>query len=288
MRDWVRAGHSRGMTIPAVRLNDEHLLPSIGLGTYGLRGTAGVASILSGIDAGYRLLDTALNYENEREVGEAVRGSGIDRAEFVVTTKLPGRFHGREDTIEGFDESLANLDLDYVDLYLIHWPLPKVNKYVDSWRAMIDLREGGLVRAIGVSNFTVAQLSRLEAETGVIPVVNQVEMHPYFPQNELRKFHAEKGIQTESWSPLAARNALVTDETVGSIAREHGVTAAQAVLRWHVQLGSVPIPKSSDAGRQRENADIFDFQLSDEEVARISGLASGRLWAGDPDEHEEF
>ncbi|WP_213814089.1 aldo/keto reductase [Glaciihabitans sp. dw_435] len=276
------------MTIPVVRLNDEHLLPAIGLGTYGLRGTAGVASILSGIDAGYRLLDTALNYENEREVGEAVRGSGIDRAEFVITTKLPGRFHGLEDTVAGFDESLGNLGLDYVDLYLIHWPLPKVNKYVDSWRAMIDLRESGLVRAIGVSNFTIDQLTRLEGETGVLPVVNQVELHPYFPQAELRAFHSEKGIQTESWSPLAARNALVTDATVGAIAREHGVTPAQVVLRWHVQLGSVPIPKSSNADRQRENADIFDFALSDEEIARISGLESGRLWAGDPDEHEEF
>jgi 2,5-diketo-D-gluconate reductase A len=192
------------------------------------------------------------------------------------------------ETFVGFEESRALLGLDYVDLYLIHWPLPKVGKYLDSWRAMIELRERGLVRSIGVSNFTVDQLTRLSDETGVVPAVNQIELHPRFPQAQLRQFHAEHGIVTESWSPLGTRSEITAEPVITRAAANHGVTPTQAVLRWHTQLGAIPIPKSADPGRQRENIDLFGFELTEDEVAEISALESGRLWGGDPDTHEEF
>ena len=274
------------MTSPTRPLNDGRTLPALGLGTYGLRGDDGIASVVSALDAGYRLIDTALNYENEREVGEGVRASPVDRADIAVTTKLPGRHHGFDETLRSFDESLAGLGLDYVDLYLIHWPLPAVDKYVDSWRAMIRLRGEGLVRSIGVSNFTAAHLERLVGETGVVPAVNQIELHPRFPQREMRAVHEKHSIVTESWSPLGSgvgRESLIT-----SIAEAHAVTPAQVVLRWHLQLGAVPIPKSADEQRQRENLDVFRFELTDAEVEAISTLESGRLWDADPETHEEF
>jgi diketogulonate reductase-like aldo/keto reductase len=274
------------MTSPTRPLNDGRTLPALGLGTYGLRGDDGIASVVSALDAGYRLIDTALNYENEREVGEGVRASPVDRADIAVTTKLPGRHHGFDETLRSFDESLAGLGLDYVDLYLIHWPLPAVDKYVDSWRAMIRLRGEGLVRSIGVSNFTAAHLERLVGETDVVPAVNQIELHPLFPQREMRAVHEKHSIVTESWSPLGSgvgRESLIT-----SIAEAHAVTPAQVVLRWHLQLGAVPIPKSADEQRQRENLDVFRFELTDAEVEAISTLESGRLWDADPETHEEF
>ena len=179
----------------------------------------------------------------------------------VITTKLPGRHHGFDETLASFEQSRKKLDLDWVDLYLIHWPLPRVDKYVDSWRAMISLREKGLVRSIGVSNFTADMLTRLIDETSVVPVVNQVELHPYFPQAELRAFHDEHDIRTESWSPLAKRSDLMQEPVIVELAAAHGVTPAQVVLRWHVELGAVPIPKSSDAARRRANLDVFGFAL---------------------------
>lgn len=283
------------MSIPLRTLNDGHIIPSIGLGTYNLRGDEGIASITSAIGSGYRLLDTALNYENEREVGEAIRAAAsletpVKRNELYVTTKLPGRHHGYTETLDSFEESLGNLGLEYVDLYLIHWPLPRVDKYVDSWRAFIELRERGLVRSIGVSNFTPEYLTRLVLETGIAPAVNQVEMHPLFPQAKLRAFHDAHNIVTQAWSPLGSRHAKIADNPViGDIAGAHGVTPTQVVLRWHLQLGSIPIPKSGDPARQRENLDVFDFELADAEIAAISALDSGRrLWGGDPETHEEF
>nr|WP_167261202.1 aldo/keto reductase [Frigoribacterium endophyticum] len=273
---------------PSVGLADGHTIPALGLGTYGMDGDEGAAQVVGAIESGYRLLDTALNYGNEGAVGEAIRRVDVPRDELVVTTKLPGRHHGYEEALASFEESRAALGVDVVDLYLIHWPLPRVDKYVDAFRAFVKLQEDGLVRSVGVSNFTEAHLQRLADETGVVPVINQVELHPYFPQAELRAVHERMGIVTESWSPLAKQSELLTETVVTDIARAHGKTPTQVVLRWHVQLGAVPVPKSADPGRQRENLDVFDFELTEAEVVAISGLERGRLWDGDPETHEEF
>ncbi|HEY9324075.1 MAG TPA: aldo/keto reductase [Agromyces sp.] len=276
------------MIAPAYALRDGNTIPAVGLGTYGLDDQAGIEAITAGIADGYRLIDTAFNYGNEEAVGEAIRRTDVDRSDLVITTKLPGKHHGFDETIASFEQSRSRLDLDWVDLYLIHWPLPRLGKYLESWRAMISLREKGLVRAIGVSNFTPEMLTRLIDSTGIVPVVNQVELHPYFPQEELRAFHDEHDIRTVSWSPLAKRTELLQEPVVVEVAAAHGVTPAQAVLRWHVELEAVPIPKSSDAARRRENLDVFGFSLTTEEVDAISALSRGRIWGGDPDTHEEF
>lgn len=276
------------MTIPTTRLADGAVVPRLGFGTYRLTGEDGMRAIRSALESGYRLLDTAARYGNEAEVGEAIRSSGVDPAEVIVTTKLPGRDHGYEATLASARESLHRLGRERIDLYLIHWPLPRMDRYVDSWRAMIDLRDQGLVRSIGVSNFTPSMLTRLIEETGVAPVVNQVELHLYFPQRELREFHAAAGIQTASWSPLARRTELLAEPAVVRIARAHGIAPTRVVLRWHIELGSIPIPKSADPARQRENADVFGFSLSAAEVEELSALERGRIWGGDPVTHEEF
>ncbi|RZI94908.1 MAG: aldo/keto reductase, partial [Microbacterium sp.] len=273
------------ISIPTVTLNDGTSFPELGLGTYNLRGEEGIDAMVAAVASGYRLLDSAVNYENEREVGEAVRRSGI-RDELIVTTKVPGRDHGFDETVRSAEGSLDRLGLDRLDLYLIHWPNPSVGRYVETYRAMLALRDDGKVGSVGVSNFTERMLAELIEQTGVAPAVNQVEMHPYFPQQALRAFHAANGIRTESWSPLARRSELLTERVIADVAAAHGVTPTQAVLRWHVQLSSTPIPKSADPGRQVENADVFGFSLTDDEVAAISALERGRLWDGDPDTHE--
>jgi 2,5-diketo-D-gluconate reductase A len=274
--------------IPTVTLNDGSPFPQLGLGTYNLRGDDGIAAIVAAIDSGYRLLDTAVNYENEREVGEAMRRSGLDRDELIVTSKIPGRHHGREEAVASIEASLRELGLERIDLQLIHWPNPSVAKQVETWQGMIDARDRGLVRSIGVSNFTEAMLTELIDRTGVTPAVNQVELHPYFPQTALREFHAEHGIRTESWSPLARRSELLTEQIIQELAVVHDVSPTQVVLRWHIELGTTPIPKSADADRQRENADVFGFSLPEAQVAAISALERGRLWGADPDTHEEM
>jgi 2,5-diketo-D-gluconate reductase A len=276
------------MTAPSIGLADGRTIPALGLGTYGMDGDEGAGQVATAIESGYRLLDTALNYGNEAAVGEAVRRVDVPRDELVVTSKLPGRHHGYDETLASFEETRKNLGLDFVDLYLIHWPLPRVDKYVDSFRAFVKLQEDGLVGSVGVSNFTEEHLQRVADETGVVPVVNQIELHPYFPQAGMRAVHERMGIVTESWSPLAKQSELLQEAVVTEIATAHGRTPTQVVLRWHVQLGAVPVPKSADPGRQRENLDVFDFELSDDEVRRISGLERGRLWDGDPETHEEF
>ncbi|NHI16298.1 aldo/keto reductase [Microbacterium sp. CBS5P-1] len=276
------------MSIPRITLNDGGSFAAIGLGTYKLTGEEGIAAVAAGIEAGYRVLDTAVNYGNEREVGEGVRRSGADRDEIVVTTKIPGRHHGFDEAIASGRESNETLGLGRIDLLLIHWPNPSVDKYVETFRGMIALQEEGVVRSVGVSNFTEPMLERLIEETGVTPAVNQVELHPYFPQADLRAFHTSRGIRTESWSPLARRSELLAEPTIAEIADTHGVTPTQAVIRWHVQSGSTPIPKSQNPARQVENADVFGFELSDAEMHRIDSLERGRLWDGDPDTHEEM
>jgi 2,5-diketo-D-gluconate reductase A len=276
------------MTVPEYALRDGNRIPALGLGTYGLDDEAGVDAVLSAIDDGYRLIDTAYNYGNEAAVGEALRRTSVDRSDLVITTKLPGRHHGTEETLASFEESRRRLGLEWVDLYLIHWPNPSVDRYVETWRTMITLREKGLVRSIGVSNFTEGMLTRLLDETGLMPVVNQVELHPYFPQTALRAFHDEYGIRTESWSPLAKRSELLQEPLITELAARYGVTPAQLVLRWHVELESIPIPKSADAERRRTNLDVFGFQLLPEDVEAISSLERGRLNDADPEVHEEM
>jgi len=275
------------ISIPTHTLNDGTKIPALGLGTWPMDEAEAERAVAAALESGYRLVDTATNYRNETGVGRGVAAAGVPREEVLVTTKLPGRQHGYEETLASFEESRARLGLEYVDLYLIHWPLPRVDKYVDSWKAMIKLREDGLVRSIGVSNFTPAHIERLEKETGVLPSVNQIELHPLFPQDELRAFHAGKGIVTESWSPLGRGSDLLKDPAVAAAAEAHGVTPGQVILRWHLQLGALPIPKSGDPERQRANLDVFGFELSESEVAAIGDREHRRL-GGDPEEHEEF
>ncbi|HEX5566789.1 MAG TPA: aldo/keto reductase [Streptomyces sp.] len=274
-------------SIPSHTLNDGTTIPALGLGTWPMDDAEAERAGTTALESGYRLIDTAANYRNETGVGRAVARAGVPREEIVVTTKLPGRHHGYEETLASFEESRARLGLEYVDLYLIHWPLPRVDRYVDSWRAMIDLRERGLVRSIGVSNFTAEHIGRLERETGVLPSVNQIELHPYFPQEDLRAHHAAKGVLTESWSPLGRGSKLLDDLAVAAVAEAHGVTPAQAVLRWHLQLGALPVPKSSDPARQRANLDVFGFALDDAQMRTVSDRAHRRI-GGDPEVHEEF
>lgn len=275
-------------SIPNYRLNDGNDLPAFGFGTYPLTGDDGARAIGTAIDAGYRLLDTAVNYGNEDAVGRAIAASGVARDDFLITTKVPGRHHGR-DVTASFNQSLAALGVDTIDLYLIHWPNPSVGLFVETFESMIRFQDRGLVRSIGVSNFTIEFLTRLKNETGLFPAVNQIELHPYFPQTELLAFHAANGIRTESWSPLGKASDVKSAEAVTTAASAHGVTPAQAILRWHVQLGSIPLPKSADPVRQLENLDVFGFELTDAEMAAITALGrkDGRLFGGDPLTHEE-
>ncbi|WP_209374004.1 aldo/keto reductase [Brevibacterium renqingii] len=275
--------------IPTLDLNDGRAIPQLGLGIYAMKGAEGVDAIVNAVDTvGYRLLDTAVNYENEREVGEAIANSAVDREELFVTSKIPGRHHGYEESIASTEESLARLGLDYLDLHLIHWPNPSVGKYLDTWRGLIELRERGLVKSIGVSNFTEAMLTELIEATGVTPAVNQVELHPYFPQTELIDFHRSIGVQTEAWSPLYRDQGLFDETPITEAATAYGVAPAQVVLRWHLEIGSLPIPKSANPDRQRSNADVFDFSLTPAEVGAISALERGRMKDRDPLSHEEM
>lgn len=276
-------------SIPTQTLNDANTLPAIGFGTYPLKGPDGIEAITSALDCGYRLLDTALNYGNETEVGEAIRRSGLVRDEIQVASKLPGRHHAYDEAVASLRGSLERLGLDHLDLYLIHWPNPSVDRYAEAWRALVDLQKEGLVRSIGVSNFTEKHLHRIIDDTGVTPAVNQIELHPYFPQVEMRAVNARLGILTESWSPLGKRQAPFTEPPVAAAAQAHGVTPGQVILRWHVQLGAIPIPKSATPERQRQNLDVFGFSLTDEEMTAITALgrSDGRLFGGDPDTHEE-
>lgn len=279
------------MTAPATHtLNDGSTLPAVGFGTYPLKGEDGIRAIVSAIDAGYRLLDTAVNYENETEVGEAIRRSGIDRDELVVQTKIPGRDHEYAAAIASVEGSLARLGLERIDVGLIHWPNPSRGLYVEAYRALVECQRRGLVGSVGVSNFTEHHLVDVIDATGVVPVVNQIELHPLFPQVGMRQVHERLGVLTEAWSPLGQRSAPFDADPVVAAAAAYGVTPAQVVLRWQLQLGVVPLPKSADPDRQRANLDLFGFELTPGERDAVSGLArpDGRLFDGDPETHEEM
>ncbi|CDQ19023.1 aldo/keto reductase [Halobacillus karajensis] len=278
------------LAIPEVKLHDGLTLPVIGLGTYKLKGNEGVNAINNAIDTGYRLIDTAYNYENEGTVGKAIQRTAVPREELRITSKLPGRYHSYDQAIRTIQESLYRGNLDYYDLYLIHWPNPKQDIYVEAWQALIDAKKWGLIRSIGVCNFLPEHMERLEKETGIKPSINQIELHPFFNQEQQRIWHEEKNIQTESWSPLARASEVLQNETIRSIADDHNKTISQVILRWHYQLGAISIPKSSSPERQLENISIFDFSLSDTEMGRIAELTrpNGRINDQDPATYEEF
>ncbi len=274
--------------IPSHPLNDGHQLPAIGFGTYPLRGEVGVETILSALQEGYRLIDSAVNYENEGAVGEAIRRSGIPRDEITVTSKLPGRHHRYARAVACAQESAYRLGVEQIDLYLIHWPNPIIGDYAEAWQALVDLRRSGLLRSIGVSNFLPEHLNRIIAETGVTPAVNQIELHPGFSQAAQRRVDAELGVRTQSWSPLG-RASVLDDPVIVAIAEQLGRTPAQVVLRWQVQLGCIPLPKAAAPLRQAENLAVFDFDLDDAQTAAITALdvSDGRLADSDPATHEE-
>jgi diketogulonate reductase-like aldo/keto reductase len=276
------------MTLADHTLNDGTTLPAIGLGTYALRGIPGAEAMADALRQGYRLLDSAVNYENEGAVGKAVRMSGVPREEIRVTSKLPGRHHKQPNVIWAIEESLLRTGLDYLDLYLIHWPNPSQQLFVEAWEGMIEARERGLIRSIGVSNFLPEHLDLLFEKSGVTPAVNQIELHPYFNQAEQRAADKARGILTEAWTPIGKGSALLSEAPIVAAAEKYGRTPAQVVLRWHTQLGVLPIPKSSDAARRAENLDIAGFELDGADMAAIDALDRGRQDRADPRTHEEF
>lgn len=264
-------------------------IPKIGFGTYKLNGTSGANSIKHAIDNGYRLIDTAYNYENEGAVGKGIQTSKVDRSEVLVTSKLPGRYY-HEHSIETIQESLYRSQLDYFDLYLLHWPNPEDDHYVEAWKTLIEAQKFGLVRNIGVCNFLPEHIDRLEQETGVLPVINQIELHPFFNQKEQRAYNESKGILTEAWSPLGRASTVLEDETLQQIAKIHDKNVGQIILRWEIQLGVVPIPKSASDKNQLANLDVFDFMLNNSEMTNINSMSrpDGRTHDQNPETYQEF
>ena len=275
--------------LPTVTLNNGVDIPQLGLGTAGAGDEDTRRRVREALSLGYRLIDTAAKYENEVGVGQGIADSGIPREEVFVGTKLRGADQGYESTRNALEASLRRLGLEYVDLYLIHWPLPRRDRYAESWRAMEELLAEGKTRAIGVSNFLAEHLDRLAATSSVVPAVNQIELHPRLPQDEQRADDARRGIVTQSWSPLARAGDLLAEPVLASVASRYGKTPVQVILRWHVQLGLVPIPKSGNTDRLRQNLDVFDFELTDDDLAAIATLETGsRVSDQDPRVHEEF
>jgi len=271
--------------VPTITLNNGVEIPQLGFGVFQIEPEQTKDATLAALEVGYRHIDTAEMYGNEKEVGEAVRASGIDRSEIFVTSKLNNGFHAYDDALNAFDQSLKDLDIDYLDLFLVHWPLPGVGDYVETWKAMEKMYEGGRVRAIGVSNFQPHHLRRIHGETSVTPAVNQIEVHPYFANDEVRAFDREHGIATEAWSPIAQGNVL-KDETVTRIAGNLGRTPAQVTLRWHIQRGDIVFPKSVTRSRVEENFALFDFELSGEDMTAITALDRDGRQGPNPDEFD--
>lgn len=268
--------------LPSVTLNDGTTIPQLGLGVWQVPDAQVGDAIAAAFDAGYRSVDTAAIYGNEVGTGAAIAASGLAREDVHVTTKLWNTEQGYDSTLRAFDESLTKLGLDHVDLYLIHWQSPERDLFVETFKAFEKIKADGRARSIGVSNFHIPQLRRLIDETGTIPSVNQIELHPNLPQKELRAFHAEHGIVTQAWSPLAQGN-LIDDAVIGGLADKHGKTPAQILLRWHVQIGNVVIPKSVTPSRIAENIAVFDFELDANDLAAIDVLENGRRTGPDPD-----
>jgi 2,5-diketo-D-gluconate reductase A len=271
------------ITVPSVALSDGARIPQLGLGVYKVADDEARTVVATALELGYRHVDTASFYGNEVGVGQALRASDVPRDEVFVTTKVWNTEQGFDETLRAFDASLDRLGTDHVELYLIHWPAPTQDKYVDTWRALERIAEEGRARSIGVSNFQVHHLERLLGETSVVPVIDQVEAHPWLQQHELREFCAARGIAVEAWSPLA-RGRVLDDAAIGRIAAKHGVEPAQAVIRWHLQQGLVVIPKTVNALRLASNLDVFGFELDEDDLTEIAALDSGERSGSHPDQ----
>lgn len=269
---------------------DGKIIPQIGFGTYKLNGVSGMHAIVSALNQGYRLLDTAYNYENEGTVGKAIEQSHVSRDQIIVTSKLPGRYQDYNAAMIAIQESIYRLNVEYIDLYLIHWPNPRHGKFIEAWQAMIDARNAGLIKSIGVCNFLPEHIETLEQETGVLPSVNQIELHPYFNQQDMISYHNEKGIITQAWSPLGRASEVINDKDIEVIAEKYDKTIPQIILRWHIQNCVVPIPKATSIARQIQNKEVFDFTLEHDDIEKINALTQkdGRLKGQDPAVYEEF
>jgi 2,5-diketo-D-gluconate reductase A len=266
---------------PSVPLNDGKSIPALGFGVFKVPPADTEQSVSTALEAGYRHIDTAAVYGNERETGRAVAASGIPRHELYLVTKLWNSEQGYDSTLAAFDVSMARLGIDYLDLYLVHWPMPKLNKFIETFTAFAHLRDQGRIRSIGVSNFEPEHINALVDATGIVPAVNQIELHPRLPQNELRELHARLGIATEAWGPLG-QGSLLTDPSVTAVAEGVGRTPAQVLIRWHLQLGNIVIPKSVNPERIASNFDVFDFELSENDMSSISSLDDGNRLGPDP------
>lgn len=275
-----------GANIPSVELKSGHTMPVLGLGTWTMTDEVAAEAIPVAAQLGYRMVDTAAFYQNEPGVGEGIRRSGLPREEFFVTSKVNGRDQGFDRTLRGCEQTLSRLGTDYLDLYLIHWPMAMRGLYVDTWRAFIRLVEDGYVRSIGVSNFLPTHLDRIRDETGVIPAVNQIQLHPRIVQQDSRTYANKQGIVVQSWSPLGQGGKLLSEPAVQKVADHHSKSTAQVILRWHLDQGLVPIPKSADRDRLAANLDVFGFHLTDEEIEEIAGL-NGTEQPMDPETFEQ-
>jgi 2,5-diketo-D-gluconate reductase A len=272
------------LTAPTVTLRNGLALPVIGLGTWPLRGAEAAAAVRTALEVGYRLVDTAENYRNEDGVGQGLRDSGVPREEVVITTKFNKQWHSVDGVRQAWRASTERLGVDYLDIFMVHWPNPGQDGYVDAIRGLAALLEDGSIRAIGASNFSPAHLRRVEEETGLVPDLNQIQLSPYASRREHRGYHREHGIVTESWSPIGGSGeGLRSDPVIAAIAEEHDRTPTQVVLRWHVQTGLVAVPKSADPGRIAENLDVFGFELTAEQMERIDALDRGEVDVADPE-----